>query len=73
MSSEQALIPPPPVVRARLAEHNREGRLLRALYRLSVRAAQEQQQEAKEEAKEMAKGLLHLPDKGHKGSGRRQA
>jgi hypothetical protein len=40
--SEQ-LIPAPPEVRRRLAEHVREGRLLRSLYRLSVRAAEERQ------------------------------
>jgi len=34
-------IPPPPVVRDRLARNIREGRLLRALLRLSVRAAEE--------------------------------
>ena len=36
-----ALIPPPPIVRARLAEHIAEGRLLRSLLRLSIRAAEE--------------------------------
>jgi hypothetical protein len=41
MSDAQTLIPPPPVVREKLARHIREGRLLRALYRLSLRAAEE--------------------------------
>jgi len=35
---EEPLIPPPPVVRERLAIHVREARMLRALLRLSVRA-----------------------------------
>jgi hypothetical protein len=46
MSETQALIPPPPVVRERLARHIREGKLLRALYRLSVRAAEERHHDA---------------------------
>ena len=41
MSHDTTLIPPPPVVRERLATHIREGRLLRSLLRLSVRAAEE--------------------------------
>lgn len=39
MSDVAELIPPPPVIRARLAEVAREQELLRALLRLSVRAA----------------------------------
>jgi hypothetical protein len=49
---ERPLIPPPPIVRDRLAQHIREGRLLRALYRLSVRAAEERhRQQAQIETK----------------------
>jgi hypothetical protein len=40
MSEAQTLIPPPPVVRERLARHIEEGRLLRSLLRLSIRAAE---------------------------------
>lgn len=40
------LIPEPPVLRQQLAEHAREWKLLRALYRLSVRAAEERQRQA---------------------------
>jgi len=36
------LIPPPPVVRAKLAETHRRARLLRSLLRLSRKAAAEQ-------------------------------
>jgi hypothetical protein len=38
MFANDRLIPPPPVVRKMLAQHLREGRLLRALLRLSIRA-----------------------------------
>jgi hypothetical protein len=41
MLANEELIPAPPVVRKRLAHHLREGRLLRALLRLSVRADEE--------------------------------
>jgi hypothetical protein len=41
MSMSKELIPPPPIVREKLARHIRQGRLLRALLRLSVRAAEE--------------------------------
>jgi hypothetical protein len=41
MNTPVELIPPPPVVRETLARHIRQGRLLRALLRLSVRAAEE--------------------------------
>jgi hypothetical protein len=41
MGDAQTLIPSPPVVRDRLARNIREGRLLRALLRLSIRAAEE--------------------------------
>jgi hypothetical protein len=44
MSEQQVLIPPPPVVRERLASNVREGRLLRSLLRLSLRAAEERRQ-----------------------------
>jgi hypothetical protein len=38
--SEEALVPPPPVVRERLAENLEEARLLRRLLRLSERFAE---------------------------------
>lgn len=41
MSQIEKLIPPPPVVRERLAEHIREGRIIRALLKLSIREAEE--------------------------------
>jgi hypothetical protein len=41
MSMTEELIPPPPIVREKLARHIRQGRLLRSLLRLSVRAAEE--------------------------------
>lgn len=41
MIANEKLIPVPPVVRKMLAEHLREGRLLRSLLRLSVRADEE--------------------------------
>lgn len=37
---DDSLIPPPPVVRAELAKNIRQCRLLRSLYRLSVRASE---------------------------------
>jgi hypothetical protein len=46
MSDDEKLIPPPPVVRERRARHIREGRLLRSLYRLSIRAAEERHRQA---------------------------
>jgi hypothetical protein len=45
MNTPIELIPPPPIVRERLARHIREGRLLRSLLRLSVRAAEERHRE----------------------------
>jgi hypothetical protein len=45
MATHEELIPPPPIVRQELARHVREGRLLRALLRLSVRAAEERHQQ----------------------------
>jgi hypothetical protein len=36
MSDEQALIPPPPVIRERLARNIKERRILRSLLRLSI-------------------------------------
>lgn len=45
MTAHDELIPPPPIVRERLATHIRHGRLLRALLRLSVRAAEERHRE----------------------------
>jgi hypothetical protein len=46
MTTHEELIPPPPIVRERLATHIREGRILRALLRLSVRAAEERHRQA---------------------------
>jgi hypothetical protein len=43
MDDENALIPPPALVRDKLGQNIREGRLLRSLYRLSLRAAREEQ------------------------------
>jgi hypothetical protein len=45
IARDTTLIPPPPVVRERLAIHIREGRLLRALLRVSIRAAEERQRQ----------------------------
>jgi hypothetical protein len=41
IARDTTLIPPPPIVRERLATHIREGRILRALLRVSLRAAEE--------------------------------
>ena len=41
MSDSPNLIPPPAVVRGRLARNIRERRLLRSLLRLAIRATQE--------------------------------
>ena len=41
MSEPEKLIPPPPLVRDRLARNIRERRLLRALLKLSIRDAEE--------------------------------
>ncbi|CAN5898901.1 hypothetical protein BH23PLA1_BH23PLA1_27110 [soil metagenome] len=49
MKPNSDLIPPPPLVRERLAQHIREGRILRALLRLSVRAAEERHRQAAHE------------------------
>lgn len=46
MSETRNLIPPPPILRDRLARNIKERRLLRALLRLSVRAAEERGQKA---------------------------
>ena len=43
MDPVSSLIPPPAVVEAQLAQHDRDRRILRALYRLSVRAALSEQ------------------------------
>jgi hypothetical protein len=45
IANDRTLIPPPPVVRERLAIHIREGRLLRSLLRVSIRAAEERQRQ----------------------------
>jgi hypothetical protein len=41
MREDDELIPSPPIIRAELAKNIRKGRLLRALYRLSLRAVEE--------------------------------
>ncbi len=56
MTAPDELIPPPPIVRERLATHIRHGRLLRALLRLSVRAAEERHREKPEDARHEAAG-----------------
>jgi hypothetical protein len=43
---DAALIPPPPVVREKLAANYREARLLRSLLRVSLAAAEERHREA---------------------------
>jgi hypothetical protein len=46
MQTFPELIPPPPIVRQRLADHIREGRLLRALLKVSIQAAEERHRKA---------------------------
>jgi hypothetical protein len=48
MAAAELLIPRPPEVRAALARHIREGRLLRRLYRLSLKAAEERAEERRQ-------------------------
>ena len=55
MNTNEELIPPPPIVRENLARHIREGRLLRALLRLSVRAAEERHRQPKTPQPEAAR------------------
>jgi hypothetical protein len=43
MSANEELIPEPPILREKLAQHVQDGRMLRALLKLSLRRAQEQQ------------------------------
>jgi len=53
------LIPPPPAVREKLAQNIREGRLLRQLLGLSIRAAEErhrQRVDTTEHAPALARG-----------------
>jgi hypothetical protein len=50
------LIPPPPAVRDRLARNIRERRLLRALLRLSIRAAEENECQEPHESRLEAAG-----------------
>jgi len=57
MSEQEAIIPPPPIVRDRLARSLREARLLRRLLRLSVAAAEERHREKPVDAPETARGL----------------
>lgn len=53
MSEAQALIPPPAIVREKLARNVREARVLRSLLRLSVRIAEERHRE-QQPTREMA-------------------
>jgi hypothetical protein len=52
MTKNEPLIPPPPVIRVRLAENIRERQLLRSLLRLSVK-----QDEDKQFIREISEGL----------------
>lgn len=56
MSEPEKLIPPPPVVRDRLARNIKERRLLRSLLRIAVRAAEELRQEGNQEPRHEADG-----------------
>jgi hypothetical protein len=56
MSDHEKLFPSPPIVRDRLARNIRERRLLRALLRLSIRAAEEQPPRADRETRPEAAG-----------------
>ncbi len=56
MSTNEELIPRPPVVREHLARSLREARLLRRLLRLSVAAAEERHREKAVDAPETARG-----------------
>jgi len=53
MSEVQELIPPPAIVREKLSQNIREARLLRAILRVSVLAAEERHRE-KQPVREMA-------------------
>jgi hypothetical protein len=55
MSTRDELIPPPPVVRERLAACLRQTSLLRRLLRLSVRAAEERHRHSQESEPEAAR------------------
>jgi hypothetical protein len=46
MNEHEKLIPPPPLLREHLARNLRERRYLRALLRLSVKAAEDRRQES---------------------------
>lgn len=46
MSDDQVLIPPPPVLREKLARNLREARILRGLLRLSIKAAENDNRES---------------------------
>jgi hypothetical protein len=56
MSEQEALIPPPPIVRDRLARSLREARLLRHLLRLAVAAAEERHRETAPDSPQTAAG-----------------
>jgi hypothetical protein len=56
MPDNEPIIPPPPVVRDRLARSLRESRLLRRLLRLSVAAAQEKATATAPEPRQTATG-----------------
>lgn len=50
MMSDEALVPPPPVIRERLAESLEETRLLRRLLRLSERFADRRHRRQRQDA-----------------------
>jgi len=56
MSEQETIIPPPPLVRDRLARSLREARLLRRLLRLSVAAAEERHRETASKPRQTAAG-----------------
>jgi hypothetical protein len=56
MNEDENLIPPPPIVRDRLARNIRERRLLRALLRLSIRAVEGPSRQSPHEAGHEADG-----------------
>lgn len=49
MSTQEQLIPDPPLVRERIAWHVKESRLLRSLLRLSIRASEVRDRQYKHE------------------------
>ena len=57
MSDDKTLIPPPPVVRNRLAINIRERRMLRTLLRLSIQAAEYRREQETKDARSDRKGV----------------